>query len=162
VLRRGAHHPHADERRHRRCGGRTEDFGEWKRAHRDFHRVLVGGAGEQVVQLIEMQAERAERYLRFYQLRDSASWWRRNTEAEHRDLLDTIARDRGIGTRHSVGAIGRHLARTALLVIAEAEPERDLHPIRLALQMALSVLEEDSASAPSPAADTLRGQDIGY
>jgi DNA-binding GntR family transcriptional regulator len=140
---------------------RTEDFGEWKRAHRDFHRLLVGGAGEQVVQLIETQAERAERYLRFYQLRDSASWWRRNTEAEHRDLLDAIARDRASGTRHSVAAIGRHLARTALLVIAEAEPERELHPIRLALQMALSVVEDDGRALRGPAAEALRGQDIG-
>jgi DNA-binding GntR family transcriptional regulator len=114
-----------------------EDFAEWRRAHREFHRVLVRGAGDQMVQLIEVQAERAERYLRFYQLRDTHAWWSRDTETEHRDLLDAIIRDRK-GSRDSVAAIGRHLARTALWVIAEAEPERDPLPIRLALQMALT------------------------
>ena len=113
-----------------------EDFAEWKQAHREFHRVLVRGAGDQLVQLIEVQAERAERYLRFYQLRDTRAWWSRDTEAEHRDLLEAITQDPT--SRDGVAAVGRHLARTALWVIAEAEPERDPFPIRLALQMALS------------------------
>jgi DNA-binding GntR family transcriptional regulator len=123
-----------------RMATRHEDFDEWRRAHREFHLVLVRGAGDQLVQLIEFQAERAERYLRFYQLRDTRSWWSRDTEAEHRDLLDALTRDQK-GNRQgqeSVAAVGRHLARTALWVIAEAEPERDPLPIRLALQMALS------------------------
>ncbi|HLQ55850.1 MAG TPA: FCD domain-containing protein, partial [Streptosporangiaceae bacterium] len=114
-----------------------EDFAEWRRAHRDFHRKLVQGAGEQLVQLIEVQAERAERYLRFYQLRDTSLWWSRDTEAEHRELLETITRDHVV-SRDSVAVIARHLARTALWVIAEADPERDPLPIRLALQTALS------------------------
>jgi DNA-binding GntR family transcriptional regulator len=123
-----------------RMATQHEDFDEWRRAHRGFHLVLVRGAGDQLVQLIEFQAERAERYLRFYQLRDTRSWWSRDTEAEHRDLLDALTRDQK-GSREgqeSVAAVGRHLARTALWVIAEAEPERDPLPIRLALQMALS------------------------
>jgi DNA-binding GntR family transcriptional regulator len=133
----------ADEAlRRMRTATQHEDFAEWRQAHRDFHRVLVRGAGDQVVQLIEVQAERAERYLRFYQLRDTHAWWSRDTEAEHRDLLEAIKRDQ-TGTRDSVKAIGRHLARTALFVIAEAEPERDPLPIRLALQMALSAATGD-------------------
>jgi DNA-binding GntR family transcriptional regulator len=123
--------------RRMRAATRQEDFAEWRRAHRDFHRELVQGAGDQLVQLIEVQAERAERYLRFYQLRDTRSWWSRDTAAEHRELLETVARDQ-VGSRDSVAAIGRHLARTALWVIAEADPERDPLPIRLALQTALS------------------------
>ncbi len=114
-----------------------EDFAEWQRAHRDFHRTLVQGAGEQLVQLIEVQAERAERYLRFYQLRDTRMWWSRDTEAEHRELLETITQD-DIAGRDSVAVIARHLARTALWVIAEADPARDPLPIRLALQTAMS------------------------
>ncbi len=131
-----------------------EDFAEWRGAHRDFHRVLVRGAGDQLVQLIEIQAERAERYLRFYQLRDVHSWWSRDTEAEHRELLATITQpDAGGG--HSVAAIGRHLARTALWVVAEAEPERDPLPIRLALQMALSAVASDTrVLSNGSAADT--------
>lgn len=133
----------ADEAlRRMRIATQHEDFAEWRQAHRDFHRVLVRGAGDQVVQLIEIQAERAERYLRFYQLRDTRAWWSRNTEEEHRDLLQAIARDQ-TGSRDSVAAIGRHLARTALWVIAEAEPERDPLPIRLALQMALAAATGD-------------------
>ncbi len=126
-----------------------EDFAGWKRAHREFHRVLVRGAGEQLVQLIEFQAERASRYLRFYQLRDAQAWWSRNTEADHRALLDTIVRDER-GTREAVGAIGRHLARTALWVIAEAEPARDSLPIRLAVQMALSVAAPRGETRTAP------------
>jgi DNA-binding GntR family transcriptional regulator len=126
-----------------------EDFTEWRRAHRDFHRQLVQGGGDQLVQLIEVQAERAERYLRFYQLRDTRMWWSRDTEAEHRELLDVSTRDHAAG-RDGVAAVARHLARTALWVIAEADPERDPLPIRLALGMALS--------APVRKADVLRLQ----
>jgi DNA-binding GntR family transcriptional regulator len=35
-----------------RTATRNEDFAEWRRAHREFHLVLVRGAGEQLVQLI--------------------------------------------------------------------------------------------------------------
>lgn len=123
--------------RRMRTATQRENFAEWRRAHRDFHRTLVQGAGEQLVQLIEVQAERAERYLRFYQLRDTRSWWSRDTEAEHREMLETITQNHA-GGPNSVAAIGNHLARTALWVIAEADPQRDPRPIRLALQMALS------------------------
>ena len=101
------------------------------------------------IQLIELQAEKAERYLRFYQLRDTHSWWSRDTAAEHRDLLATIKRDQK-GSRDSVAAIARHLARTALWVIAEAEPERDPLSIRLALQMALSTATSDPQTGHAP------------
>lgn len=117
-----------------------ENFAEWRRAHRDFHRKLAQGAGDQLVQLIEVQAERAERYVRFYQLRDTRSWWSRDTEAEHRELLKAITRDQ-VGNRDGVEATARHLARTAFWVIAEADPERDPLPIRLALQTALCAPE---------------------
>jgi len=126
-----------------RSATQHEDFAEWRRAHREFHRVLVSGAGDQHVEQIEDLAERAERYLRFYQLRDTRSWWSRNTAAEHREMLDAVAGGHE-GGRDGVAAIGRHLARTALWVIAEAEPERDPLPIRLALQMALSAATGDS------------------
>ena len=128
-----------------RTATRDEDFAEWRRAHREFHLVLVRGAGDQLVQLIDAQAERAERYLRFYQLRDTRGWWSRDTEAEHRDLLQAITQDQA-GTRDGVAAIGRHLARTALWVIAEAEPERDPLPIRVALQMALAAAVSDGGA----------------
>jgi DNA-binding GntR family transcriptional regulator len=132
---------------------RREDFAEWRSAHREFHLVLVRGAGDHLVQLIDAQAERAERYLRFYQLRDTRAWWSRDTETEHRDLLEAITEGQA-GGRDGVAAIGRHLARTALWVIAEAEPERDPLPIRLALQLALSAATADRATWPSaPGAD---------
>jgi DNA-binding GntR family transcriptional regulator len=131
-----------------RAASATKDLAAWRSAHREFHRILVSGAGEQVVQLIEYQAEQAQRYLRFYQLRDAQAWWSRDTEADHRHLLDAVKRDQW-GSRTAVGAIGRHLARTALWVIAEADPTRDPLPIRLALQMALSAAEHGEArSAP--------------
>jgi DNA-binding GntR family transcriptional regulator len=119
-----------------RTATQREDFTEWRRAHRDFHHKLVQGGGDQLVQLIEVQAERAERYLRFYQFRDTRLWWSRDTEAEHRELLEAITRDQA-GSRDSVAATARHLARTALWVLAEADPEHDPLPIRLALQTAL-------------------------
>ena len=127
-----------------------KDFAGWRHAHRQFHRVLVQGAGDQTTQLIELQAEKAERYLRFYQLRDTHSWWSRDTAAEHRDLLATIKRDQKGSGRDSVAAVARHLARTALWVIAEAEPERDPLPIRLALQMALSTATSDPQTWSRP------------
>lgn len=111
-----------------------QDFADWRDAHREFHRTLTYNAGEQFIQLIELQADRAEQYLRFYQLRDTRMFWSRDIEAEHRELLSLIIHGDSDG-RDAVAAIGRHLARTALWVIAEADPGRDPVPIRLALQM---------------------------
>ena len=159
-----------DALRRMRSATQHEDFAEWQHAHRDFHRVLVRGAGDQLAQLMDVQAERAERYLRFYQLRDTTAWWSRDTATEHRDLLEAITHNRT--SRDGVAAIGRHLARTALWVIAEAEPERDPFPIRLALQMALSAaaagdqatwaktMTADSAAREAPVYDqgTQRGR----
>ena len=126
--------------RERHADTRTSQNGATPIAN--FTACSFGVPAIRTIQLIELQAEKAERYLRFYQLRDTHSWWSRDTAAEHRDLLATITRDQK-GSRDSVAAVARHLARTALWVIAEAEPERDPLPIRLALQMALSTATSD-------------------
>jgi hypothetical protein len=72
-------------------------------------------------------------------------WWSRDTESEHRELLEAATHD-GPDARSSVMACVHHLARTALWVIAEADPERDPRPIRFAMQMALGGPEAQSGS----------------
>jgi DNA-binding FadR family transcriptional regulator len=43
--------------------GEQDDFDTWQEAHRAFHRRFVNRAGEPLLRLIVVQAERSERYL---------------------------------------------------------------------------------------------------
>src|SRR5260370_24164466 len=57
----------AEKALHRmRAATLREDFAEWRRAHRDFHRQLVEGGGDQLVQPIEGQTPRTPRFLHFH------------------------------------------------------------------------------------------------
>lgn len=104
------------------------DIEGWERPHREYHRRLVAHAGFRIQSILEQLADNAYRYRRVYMTRDSRAWWR--TAAEHRAILEACERRDG---KEAGIELARHLARTALTVIAIVAPEYDPVPIRLAM-----------------------------
>lgn len=118
------------------------DAGEvdgWRELHTAFHSKLVIHAGDHLVRTIDSFAQRGERYLRIAQQWHVGAWWAVD-DVQHQVLLDAC-RDR----RRDVAATqtARHLARTALAVMADVAPEREPVAVRAALQMLEGLMTVD-------------------
>ncbi|WP_422061480.1 GntR family transcriptional regulator [Sphingopyxis sp.] len=109
-----------------------DDFAEWQRLHRQFHRTIVAGAGATMMADLEQLEKRSERYQSAYKGAHLPGWWQRG-EAEHRELFEAIAK----GDASQAGELaGRHLARTALELLAALAPEYDSSRVRDSLRFA--------------------------
>lgn len=109
-----------------------QDFAEWQRLHRQFHRSIVAGAGATMIADLEQLEKRSERYQSAYKGAHMPGWWQRG-EAEHRELFSAIAN----GDAALAGELAaRHLARTALELLAALAPEYDSSRIRDSLRFA--------------------------
>ena len=104
-------------------------FETWVSLHRSFHRQIVGGAGPQFAAALQALVLRSERYQSAYKGEHLPGWWLRG-EVEHREIYSAIA-DRD-GSRASDLA-ARHLARTALELLAALAPEHDTSSLRQSL-----------------------------
>jgi DNA-binding GntR family transcriptional regulator len=109
----------------------ARDIVRWNIPHREYHRRLTAHAGERMHKLVNQLADNSDRYRRVYVTRGPDAW--RHTAAEHRAILAACeSRDAALaGTE-----LARHLARTALTVIAMAAPEHDPVAVRLAVSLA--------------------------
>lgn len=116
----------------------AHDVEGWETPHRDFHRRLVQHAGRRVVELIDRLSDHAGRYRRVYLA--GTSYGFDAAAAEHREILDSC---RAGEADLAAAQLARHLAHTALDVLAMADEGYDPH----ALQVALAVSE-----TPRPAA----------
>lgn len=105
------------------------DFNEWQRLHREFHREIACGAGAVLSADLEQLELRSERYQSAYKGAHLPGWWQRG-EAEHRDLFAAI-QDRNSSLAGELAA--RHLARTALELLAALAPEFDTSRLRATL-----------------------------
>ena len=102
----------------------------WQAAHREFHRILVSRANDQFGRTIAAYQDRAERYwLMFIRANGGAGLSMR--EAEHRAIFEAASRRDAAGT---AALLGRHLARTALTLMAQLAPEHEPLTVRTALQ----------------------------
>ncbi|KTE20664.1 hypothetical protein ATE67_10515 [Sphingopyxis sp. H050] len=109
-----------------------EDFAEWQRLHRQFHRSIVAEAGSTMIADLEQLEKRSERYQSAYKGAHLPGWWQRG-EAEHRELFQAIAN----GDAAQAGELAaRHLARTALELLAALAPEYDSSRVRDSLRFA--------------------------
>lgn len=109
-----------------------EDFAEWQRLHRAFHRSIVAGAGATMIADLEQLEKRSERYQSAYKGAHLPGWWQRG-EAEHRELFAAMAK----GDAAQAGELAaRHLARTALELLAALAPEYDSSRVRDSLRFA--------------------------
>jgi DNA-binding GntR family transcriptional regulator len=123
--------------------GRTKldggDVDGWREEHAAFHATLVMHAGDHLLRTINSFAQRGERYLRIAQQWHAGAWWAVD-DVQHQVILDA-ARSR----RRDLAAtqVARHLARTALAVMADVAPEREPVAVRAALQMLAGLMAVD-------------------
>lgn len=110
-----------------------EDFKEWQSLHRRLHSLVVGQAGDALVAELEQLELRSERYQSAYKGAHLVGWWQRG-EAEHRELFHAMAG----GQAALAGELAaRHLARTALELLAALAPEFEAARLRHALGFAI-------------------------
>ena len=111
-----------------------DDFHEWKRLHRQFHRLIVHEGGDTLASDLEQLELRSARYQSAYKGAHLQGWWQRG-EAEHRALIDAMC----AGTVAKASELAaRHLARTALELLAALAPEYDTSRLRASLGFAIA------------------------
>ncbi|WP_156680773.1 GntR family transcriptional regulator [Sphingomonas profundi] len=111
-----------------------EDFECWQQLHRRLHHLIVSEAGTALVEELASLELRSGRYQSASKGAHLPGWWMRG-EAEHRALLDAIAK----GDALAAGELSaRHLARTALELLAALAPEYDSSRLRESLRFAIS------------------------
>jgi DNA-binding GntR family transcriptional regulator len=120
-----------------RCA-KQRDADSWEIPHREFHRRLGAYAGQQTASLISQLGDGALRYRRVYVT--EAPWAWSNTAVEHRAIVDACAARDG---RRATAELAKHLARTALTVIAMVDPSHDPAPVRAALALVVPSSSDD-------------------
>ena len=111
-----------------------DNFATWQDLHRQLHSLLVGAAGPAFVEQARELELRSARYQSAYKGAHLAGWWHRG-ETEHREIYRAMAA--GDATRAAELA-ARHLARTALELLAALAPEHDTSALRACLQYAIA------------------------
>lgn len=124
----------------RAAAGRRDHAG-WEEAHSRFHALLVQGVSERMGRTLRSQADRAERYRRLYQVADPRAW--AIGDEEHGAIVAAcLERAPEVAAQQ----LARHLARTALSLMAHLAPEQEPRAVRLALRTVLSA-RDDAAPA---------------
>jgi DNA-binding GntR family transcriptional regulator len=110
-----------------------DDYDAWQVAHREFHRSVVMHVGGALERTIDSFADRGDRYRRIVQSTHSRAWnyW----DADHETIADACRRRQ---VREASVELARHLARTALALIATFRPDYDPAQIRAALALVTS------------------------
>ncbi|KQX17435.1 MULTISPECIES: GntR family transcriptional regulator [unclassified Sphingomonas] len=111
-----------------------DSFAQWQVLHRRLHRLIVAEAGDSLVSDLEQLELRSERYQSAYKGAHLVGWWQRG-EAEHRQLFEAIA---GGDAPRAGELAARHLARTALELLAALAPEYDTVRLRHGLNFAIA------------------------
>ncbi|HEY4348394.1 MAG TPA: GntR family transcriptional regulator [Gaiellaceae bacterium] len=106
------------------------DYGEWERLNQDFHSVLLAPAGHAIVQNCRALIAACFRYRKVYVLARPAAFVQ--AETDHRTILQSCELRDAPG---AALALARHLARTALTLLAAADPLYDPVGIRAAMAM---------------------------
>ncbi|MPY59317.1 GntR family transcriptional regulator [Streptomyces spongiae] len=104
---------------------------EWHAAHHEFHSIATQAVGPHLQRMIASLGEHSERYIRLAQLGAPASWGK--AYAEHEALLEAL---RQSDPAEAARVVARHLARTALSVLADIAPEYEPTATRTALGIA--------------------------
>jgi DNA-binding GntR family transcriptional regulator len=118
-----------------RCAERRDVDG-WEASDSEFHRRLVAYAGQRTVGLITTLADGAQRYRRVYVTGEPRAW--SHTTTEHRAI---VAACEAHSPQLAAAVLARHLARTALTVIAMVDPSHDPAPVRVALALVCAIPE---------------------
>lgn len=107
----------------------THDYDQWEVPHRRFHALLRQHAGARVTSMLADLGAHSERYRRVY-LSEPIAWT--SAGVEHRAIADAC---RAGDSSAAAELLARHLARTALTVVASIAPEHDAMAVRTALRL---------------------------
>lgn len=111
-----------------------ESFPHWQVLHRRLHRLIVAGGGDSLGHDLEQLELLSGRYQSAYKGAHLVGWWQRG-EAEHRELFEAMV----AGDAPRAGELAaRHLARTALELLAALAPEYDTARLRHCLNFAIA------------------------
>jgi DNA-binding GntR family transcriptional regulator len=114
-----------------REAGDAQDLRAWEPVHRDFHRRLLQGS-ESMERIIDPILDRSERYRRSSLFGSPARTWEIGNDEHEAIVAACEARD----PQEAASLLARHLARSALTVLAKIAPEEDPVAVRTALDIA--------------------------
>jgi DNA-binding GntR family transcriptional regulator len=111
---------------------REPDMDRWFPLHREFHRLLVSKVKDRFTVTIQQLQDGTERYRRLYSRLEPVSYWRPIAAGEHAAIVGACAEG---DAETAACELARHLARTALSVIAVQDPLYDPVILRAAIEM---------------------------
>ena len=117
------------------------DADTWERGNRRFHALLALHAQDRIRETIHRSIDASERYRRI-KLR-TIPHALEIAEAEHKDILAACCER---NSDAAVERLARHLARTALTVIAQVAPEHEPTAVRTALRFVTGKLNSSGQS----------------
>ena len=108
----------------------SEDLNIWEPIHRKFHAQLVGRSGPGLTRTIQPIADRCERYRRLSLSGSPTRVWDVGNR-EHESILGACEERRA---GEAARLLARHLARSALTVLAQVAPTLEPVAVRSALR----------------------------
>jgi DNA-binding GntR family transcriptional regulator len=111
------------------------DSAAWDQVHARFHRQLVSRCSEPMRRQTESLMARSDRYRRMSIAANQAAGGRSTGAAEHGAILAACEAGDGAEAAH---LLARHLAQSAIVVVAHFAPDADPLYVRRALQMVMS------------------------
>ena len=112
------------------------DFTQWQKLHGELHRRMVIGVGEPLLTNLCELEQHSVRYQSAYKGEHLAGWWQRG-EVEHRLIYDAMVEG---DVANAAERVARHLARTALELLAALAPEHDTSRLRASLNYAIAAV----------------------
>jgi DNA-binding GntR family transcriptional regulator len=106
----------------------------WQPIHRELHALLVSAVAEPLAGTIRRLQDNSERYRRLYSTQESAIW-QPMAAAEHQAIVDALRAGDGPA---AASELARHLARTALTLLASRDPLYEPVVLRTAVSLAVS------------------------
>lgn len=108
---------------------------DWMEEHRRFHMMLLRGANAVMRRGIDINMKRSDFYVAYYLRNSLVEEWARQSASEHTAVLDAA---RTGEPDVVVAAHSRHLASTAINMLAKLAPGYEAEAIHTALAMAES------------------------
>ncbi|PXY23393.1 hypothetical protein BAY59_27340 [Prauserella coralliicola] len=108
----------------------AHDYQAWEAPHRAFHEALTRRAGDIVNRMCQTLSESTTRYINLFMSHLPGAYIQ--GEADHAAIYEAcVARDSVAAT----SLMAKHLARTAIQMLAVLDPGRDPAPIRMAINL---------------------------
>ena len=105
------------------------DFNRWQVSHKQFHELITSRAPAPLRATVAERTAQTQRYRALVKTRYVEGWWKRG-EMEHQEIADAFYAGQPEAV---VRSLGRHLARSALEILADLAPEYEPVALRTAV-----------------------------